>query len=227
MTRWLIDGSNVVGSRPDGWWRDRRAAFQRLTVELAGFARSVGDPVTVVFDGEAGDEAAETGAPTPAVVVAWAPSADDRITALVQGDSDPRSLTVVTSDRGLRSRVEVLGATVVGAGAFRRRLDESARRADESRGMGRVASTHRSRRGGSDMGDTGPESGAKGAVEGMKGKAKEAAGVVSGNEGLEQEGEAQQDKAEAQRDVASKEAEAEKARAEAAGHEAKQRANQQ
>ena len=48
---WLIDGNNVMGSRPDGWWRDRRAAARRLVGELAGFAAREGVPVTVVFDG--------------------------------------------------------------------------------------------------------------------------------------------------------------------------------
>lgn len=177
----------------------------------------------MVFDG-----APDGDGPIPGVVVGWAPSADDRITELVEADADPRSLSVVTSDRALRARVEGLGATVVGAGAFRRRLDtRSDPEAEPAVPLGRVGSSHRSRRGGTDMGDTGPESGAKGAAEGIKGKAKEAAGVVTGNEALEQEGEAQQDKAESQRDVAAKEAEAEKARAEAAGHEAEQRANQQ
>src|SRR4051812_50195005 len=42
---------NVVGSRPDGWWRDRRAAMERLTSLLDAFAAETGDPLTVVFDG--------------------------------------------------------------------------------------------------------------------------------------------------------------------------------
>ena len=48
--RWLVDGTNVVGSRPDGWWRDRPAAFRRL-VEALGPLAANGDEVTVVFDG--------------------------------------------------------------------------------------------------------------------------------------------------------------------------------
>lgn len=128
MARWLVDGSNVVGSRPDGWWRDRRAAFRRLTGELASFARSGGHELTVVFDGDA-----DGNDPHPEVVVAWAPSADDRITSLVRADGDPSSLTVVTSDRELRTRVEALGAAVSGAGTFRRRLDGGG---EETRGPG-------------------------------------------------------------------------------------------
>ena len=37
-TAWLIDGNNVMGSRPDGWWRDRRGAARALVGELAAFA---------------------------------------------------------------------------------------------------------------------------------------------------------------------------------------------
>ena len=48
MTRWLVDGMNVIGSRPDGWWRDRRGAMRRLVEDLA---RLEGD-VTVVLDGD-------------------------------------------------------------------------------------------------------------------------------------------------------------------------------
>ncbi len=31
----IVDGANVVGSRPDGWWRDRAGAAARLRAELA------------------------------------------------------------------------------------------------------------------------------------------------------------------------------------------------
>ena len=48
---WLIDGNNVMGSRPDGWWRDRRGAARALAAQLADFAVREGAPVTVVFDG--------------------------------------------------------------------------------------------------------------------------------------------------------------------------------
>jgi len=48
VTTWLVDGTNVMGSRPDGWWRDRHAAQHRLADEVA---TAVADPVTLVFDG--------------------------------------------------------------------------------------------------------------------------------------------------------------------------------
>ena len=102
MTRWLVDGMNVIGSRPDGWWRDREAAKRRLLEEL----ESLEDDVKVVFD--------EKGL-----------VADDEIVALVAADPDPTGITVVTSDAELRRRVREHGAEVEGAGAFRRRLEQT------------------------------------------------------------------------------------------------------
>jgi predicted RNA-binding protein with PIN domain len=124
--RWLVDGMNVVGSRPDGWWRDRSAAMARLSESLAAFAAETGEPLTVVFDGRPFDLSA------PPVEIRFASrsgpdAADHDIAALARTDPDPQSLTVVTSDRELASRVRAAGAAVVGAGPFRKRLDELAR----------------------------------------------------------------------------------------------------
>jgi drug/metabolite transporter (DMT)-like permease/predicted RNA-binding protein with PIN domain len=122
--RWLVDGMNVIGARPDGWWRDREGAIRRLAVQLGEFADATGDEVSVVFDGRPPrDPPAESG-----VRIEFAPggpgSADDRIARTVHGDDDPASLLVVTSDRELSGRVRAAGAEVVGAGSFRDRLDE-------------------------------------------------------------------------------------------------------
>lgn len=108
-TRWLVDGTNVVGSRPDGWWRDRPAAFRRLVDALARFD----EPWTVVFDGRPAFEADG---------VEWARVADDRIAELAAADEDPASLTVVTSDRGLVDRVRPHGVSTEGSRTFRERL---------------------------------------------------------------------------------------------------------
>jgi predicted RNA-binding protein with PIN domain len=119
--RWLVDGMNVIGSRPDGWWRDRAGAQRRLADELAEWAAREGADVAVVFDG----------APHPIeaapVDVAFASrrgqnAADDDIVARVRGADIPGELRVVTSDRELARRVRELGAPVVGPGELRARL---------------------------------------------------------------------------------------------------------
>jgi predicted RNA-binding protein with PIN domain len=120
-TRWLVDGMNVIGSRPTGWWRDREGAKRDFARELAVLVEE-GDEVTVVFDGRELDPPIEA----EGVEVRYAPggpnSADDRIVEIVRADSDPGSLTVVTSDGELERRVRELGARVTGAGQFHQRI---------------------------------------------------------------------------------------------------------
>lgn len=126
-TRWLVDAMNVIGSRPDGWWRDRHGAIVRLVKELEAFARVEDAPVCVVLEH----------APSPpitseAVEVAHAPrggrdAADDEIDRRVRADADPASLRVATSDRRLAERVRAAGAQVEPAAAFRARLDAAGR----------------------------------------------------------------------------------------------------
>jgi hypothetical protein len=48
--RWLIDGMNVIGTRPDAWWKDRRGAMVRLVYLLENWAAANGEDVTVVFE---------------------------------------------------------------------------------------------------------------------------------------------------------------------------------
>ena len=113
---------NVIGSRPDGWWRDRRGAMRRLVEKLDDFARASGDEVAVVLDGKPFDLPE-----VEHVRVEFAPggpnAADRSIARLVRDDADPASITVATSDRELEDEVRAAGAEVIGSGAFRRRLD--------------------------------------------------------------------------------------------------------
>jgi hypothetical protein len=116
MTVLLVDAANVVGARPDGWWRDRAGAAARLRDNLSGIAgRGLADlppPVEVVLvvEGRARDIPATEG-----VRVERAPgSGDDAIVALVAAEGAGRRVVVVTADRELRSRVSALGAEVRG-----------------------------------------------------------------------------------------------------------------
>ncbi|WP_326596091.1 NTP pyrophosphohydrolase [Streptomyces sp. NBC_01803] len=104
----VVDGANVVGSVPDGWWRDRHGAAERLRDRLTGYP----DPAEVVLVVEG---AARGVAPVPDVRVVPAPgSGDDRIVELVREEGRERRCVVVTADRELRERVIALGAEVAG-----------------------------------------------------------------------------------------------------------------
>ncbi len=125
MPTWLVDGMNVVGARPDGWWRDRPAAMARLAARLEAFAAATGDEVHVVFDGRP----RAVGLPGDAALhVAFAPgpgpdAADREIAARAAAAPEPAALRVVTSDTALAEAVRATGAQVEGAGAFLRRLE--------------------------------------------------------------------------------------------------------
>ncbi|MER7752550.1 NTP pyrophosphohydrolase [Kitasatospora sp. NPDC097643] len=120
----VVDGANVVGSVPDGWWRDRHGAAERLrdalvTVAGQGLPDLPGplDVVLVV-------EGAARGVPgRPEVrVVAAVGSGDDRIVELVRAaraEHPHRHCLVVTADRELRARVGALGAAVTGPRSVR------------------------------------------------------------------------------------------------------------
>jgi predicted RNA-binding protein with PIN domain len=123
VTRRIVDGMNVIGSRPTGWWRDRPGAMRSLVEELEAFARRTGDPVTVVFDGKPFELEGGEGVTVLFASRRGPNAADDDIAALAERDEEPASLSVATSDADLARRVRAAGATVVGAGEFRRMLD--------------------------------------------------------------------------------------------------------
>jgi predicted RNA-binding protein with PIN domain len=120
--RLLVDGMNVIGSRPDRWWRNRERAMRRLVTSLAAFSTATGVDVTVVLDSRPFDLEDFEG-----VTVRFAPggrnAADDEIVRIVERDPAPETFRVVTSDRELARRVEALGAQVGHAGSFRSELD--------------------------------------------------------------------------------------------------------
>jgi predicted RNA-binding protein with PIN domain len=121
--RWLVDGMNVIGSRPDGWWRDRPAAMRALAARLERFAEATGETVAVVFDGQPRDVGIR-GIEVRFAQRAGRNAADDEIARRVATDATPGELHVVTSDADLATRVRAAGAEIEGAGTFRRRLDE-------------------------------------------------------------------------------------------------------
>ena len=125
MAEWIVDGNNVMGSRPDGWWRDRRGAQRRLVGRLEGFAAARDEPVTVIFDGREHDAGGGERVAVSFARRSGPDAADDDVAALVARHPDPESLTVVTSDAALAGRVRAAGGQVIGAGEFLRRLDEA------------------------------------------------------------------------------------------------------
>lgn len=107
---------NVIGSRPDGWWRDRSAAMARLAGRLSAWATATGEPMTLVLDGRARPLGEH-----PGVRVVFAEHADDAIVELA--GAEPGAVVAVTSDRELTARLEALGVRCEGARGFRERLD--------------------------------------------------------------------------------------------------------
>ncbi|MET7571302.1 NTP pyrophosphohydrolase [Streptomyces sp. NPDC005492] len=113
----IVDGANVVGSVPDGWWRDRKGAAERLRDHLAtnGLPGRT-DPVEIVLVVEGAARGVDS---VPGVRVDSAPhSGDDRMVELVT-EAGGRPCLVVTADRELRRRVGELGAEVAGPRSVR------------------------------------------------------------------------------------------------------------
>lgn len=123
--RWLIDGMNVIGTRPDAWWKDRHAAMVRLVDLLERWVATSGEDVTVVFERPPSPPIS-----SPVIEVAHAPrprpdSADDEIIRRLREEPDPARVRVVTSDRWLADRVRATGATVEPADSFRSRIESA------------------------------------------------------------------------------------------------------
>jgi predicted RNA-binding protein with PIN domain len=123
--RWLVDGMNVIGTRPDAWWRDRHAAMVALVHMLESWAAANGEDVTVVFEQPPRPPIRST-----VIEVAHAPrprrdSADDEIMSLLAAAAEPGAVRVVTSDHWLADRAHAAGAAVEPARAFREAIESA------------------------------------------------------------------------------------------------------
>src|SRR5258707_14139706 len=112
--RWLVDGMNVIRTRPDGWWRDRDAAMLRLVDMLERWAAAEGEEVAVVFERKPSPPIRST-----VIEVLHAPrpkanAADDEIVRLLRAEANPSRIRVVTSDRWLADQVWAAGASTAG-----------------------------------------------------------------------------------------------------------------
>jgi predicted RNA-binding protein with PIN domain len=131
---WVVDALNVVGSRPDGWWRDRSGAVARFVDEVVRWRATIADDVLVVVDGHPSGRATEGrwyGVEVRFTHTSGPDAADDQIARLVASAAEPAAMTVVTADRRLRARVQACGAAVEGPRRFLARLaDVPVRRED-------------------------------------------------------------------------------------------------
>jgi predicted RNA-binding protein with PIN domain len=114
---------NVIGSRPDGWWKDRGGAMAALVERLDRWASVQGDAVTVVFERPPSNAITSSMVEIAHAPEAAANSADDEIVRLVDADDRAHDIRVVTSDKALADRVRTLGASVVPAARFRDLVD--------------------------------------------------------------------------------------------------------
>ena len=131
----MVDVANVMGARPDGWWRDRAGAALRLGREVSALARR-GDEATadvaewvLVLEGKAREAAAalvaDEGEPPVVRVVSGSGSGDDAIVGVVaEVVARDEKCLVVTADRELRRRCAELNASVVGPGWLLRLLQQ-------------------------------------------------------------------------------------------------------
>jgi predicted RNA-binding protein with PIN domain len=121
--RWIVDAMNVIGARPDGWWKNRRRAMLALVDQLERWASADGHHVTVVFEGPTSPPIRSSVIEIGHAPEAATNSADDEIVRLVRADDRPEEINVVTSDITLVDRVRNAGASAYPAASFRARID--------------------------------------------------------------------------------------------------------
>jgi predicted RNA-binding protein with PIN domain len=123
--RWFVDGMNVIGTRPDAWWKDRHGAMVGLVQLLEKWVAATGEDVVVVFE-----QPPRPPIRSSVIEVAHAPrprrdSADDEIVRRVAAEAKPGEIRVVTSDLWLVDRIHAVGATVHPSAPFRALIEES------------------------------------------------------------------------------------------------------
>jgi hypothetical protein len=119
VTILVVDGANVVGAVPDGWWRDRAGAAARLHAGLVA-AQLPYDAIDLVLEGRA-----RAGVPSGTIgrvtTVHASASGDDEIVVRCRAHA-AAPITVATADRGLLARLEPFGVTALGPRDLRRQL---------------------------------------------------------------------------------------------------------
>lgn len=128
--RWLVDGNNVFGSKPDGWWNNRTRAAERLTEAVARWCLGHDDTVVLVFDPPVAPSVLQLAGGNLAVEAAprrGRDAADHHLVALAEEavehgpehrDGDRPGVVVVSSDKGLIRRLPD-GVARMGVGEFR------------------------------------------------------------------------------------------------------------
>ena len=127
-TTLVVDGNNVMGARPDGWWCDRRGASRRLLERLQRYGRTICAGIVVFFDVPQPDlpEGDHDGVTVRYPRRRGRDAADESILELLEvlGAEAGSPVEVVTSDRALAEGAWLRGADVTGAGAFLARLED-------------------------------------------------------------------------------------------------------
>lgn len=119
----VVDAMNVIGSRPDGWWRDRVAAIERLVGQVDRWSEGGDERVTVMLEHEPRRQIE-----AERVEIAWAEhhganAADREILARLPEWLEEDEVVVVTSDRDLAAKARAAGAEVDPSRPFRAELD--------------------------------------------------------------------------------------------------------
>lgn len=123
---WLVDGMNVIGTRPDAWWRDRHGAMVRLVDLLERWSVASGEDVTVVFEKRPNPPIRSSVVEVAHAPRAKANAADDEIVRLLKAMPSRAATWVVTSDHGLSDQAHALGCAVESSAAFRARIEAAA-----------------------------------------------------------------------------------------------------